>query len=52
VRLLSDISGEQTLFEISGIQIKYWDRYTTYGSRDHASWPPSMAEIVSKAIVA
>src|SRR5277367_1264238 len=25
-------------------------RYTTYRSRDHASWPPSMAEIVSKAI--
>jgi|ERR1700730_11338089 hypothetical protein len=25
-------------------------RYTTYGSRDHASWPPSIAEIVSKAI--
>jgi hypothetical protein len=22
-------------------------RYTTYRSRDHASWPPSMAEIVS-----
>ncbi|PMD59252.1 uncharacterized protein K444DRAFT_489163, partial [Hyaloscypha bicolor E] len=20
-------------------------RYTTYGSRDHASWPPSIAEI-------
>jgi hypothetical protein len=25
-------------------------RYTTYRSRDHASWPPSIAEIVSKAI--
>jgi hypothetical protein len=25
-------------------------RYTTYKSRDHASWPPSLAEIVSKAI--
>ena len=25
-------------------------RYTTYRSRDHVSWPPSMAEIVSKAI--
>ena len=24
-------------------------RYTTYRSRDHASWPPSMAEIVSSA---
>ena len=22
-------------------------RYTTYRSRDHVSWPPSMAEIVS-----
>jgi hypothetical protein len=22
-------------------------RYTTYRSRDHASWPPSMTEIVS-----
>jgi len=25
-------------------------RYTTYRSRDHTSWPPSVAEIVSKAI--
>jgi hypothetical protein len=25
-------------------------RYTTYRSRDHASWPPSIAAIVSKAI--
>jgi hypothetical protein len=25
-------------------------RYTTYRSRDHVSWPPSIAEIVSKAI--
>jgi hypothetical protein len=25
-------------------------RYTTYRSRGHASWPPSIAEIVSKAI--
>jgi hypothetical protein len=25
-------------------------RYITHRSRDHASWPPSMAEIVSKAI--
>lgn len=24
-------------------------RYTTYRSKDHASWPPSMAEIVSVA---
>jgi hypothetical protein len=25
-----------------------YSRYTTYRSRDHTSWPPSMAEIVSK----
>src|ERR1700722_6695912 len=25
-------------------------RYTTYKSRDHASWPPSIAVIVSEAI--
>ena len=25
------------------------DRYTTYRSRDHPSFPPSMAEIVSSA---
>ena len=25
-------------------------RYITYRSRDHASWPPSIVEIVSKAI--
>jgi hypothetical protein len=24
-------------------------RYTAYRSRDHASWPPSLAEIVSSA---
>jgi hypothetical protein len=24
-------------------------RYTIYRSRDHASWPPSIAEIVSKS---
>jgi putative salt-induced outer membrane protein YdiY len=24
-------------------------RYTTYRSRDHASWPPSIAEIVSES---
>lgn len=24
-------------------------RYTTYRSRDHALWPPSIAEIVSKS---
>jgi hypothetical protein len=26
-------------------------RYTTYNSKVHASWPPSMAEIVSKATI-
>jgi len=26
-------------------------RYTTYRSRDYKSWPPTLAEIVSKAIV-
>ena len=25
-------------------------RYTTYRSKDHALWPPSIAEIVSKVI--
>jgi hypothetical protein len=25
-------------------------RYTIYSSKDHALWPPSIAEIVSKAI--
>jgi hypothetical protein len=25
-------------------------RYTTYRSRDHKTWPPSMAEIVSEVI--
>ena len=25
-------------------------RYTTYRSRDHKTWPPSMAEIVSEMI--
>ena len=25
-------------------------QYTTYRSRDHMSWPPSMAEIVSNTI--
>ena len=27
-------------------------RYTMYRSRDHASWPPSRAEIVSKRLLA
>lgn len=26
-------------------------RYTTYKSKVHASWPPSVAEIVSKATI-
>ena len=26
-------------------------RYTTYHSKVHASWPPSIAEIVRKAII-
>ncbi len=26
-------------------------RYTTYNSKVHVSWPPSMAEIVSKATI-
>lgn len=26
-------------------------RYTTYRSRDHASWPPSMIEMVNEAII-
>lgn len=32
------------------LTISKHDRYTTYRSRDHASWPPSIAEMVSKAI--
>jgi hypothetical protein len=42
------------LREFDGIDVALiickYGRYTTYRSRDHASWPPSMAEIVSKAI--
>jgi hypothetical protein len=35
--------------EVALIICKY-GQYTTYRSRDHASWPPSRAEIVSKTI--
>ena len=32
------------------LMIRKHSRYTTYISRDHASWPPSMEETVSKVI--
>ena len=42
------------LGELDGIDVALvickHGRYTTYRSRDHTSWPPSMAEIVSKVI--
>jgi hypothetical protein len=42
------------LGEFDGIDIaliiRKHGRYTTYRSSGHASWPPSMAKIVSKAI--
>ena len=41
--------GELDGIDIALIICKH-GRYTTYGSRDQVSLPPSMAEIVSKAI--
>jgi hypothetical protein len=41
--------GEFNGIDVALIICKH-GRYTTYRSRDHALWPPSMAEIVSKAI--
>jgi hypothetical protein len=42
--------GEFDRIDVALIVYKH-GRYTTYRSRDHASWPPSTTEIVSKAIV-
>ena len=42
--------GEFDGIDIALIIYKY-GRYTTYKSKVHASWPPSMAEIVSKATI-
>jgi hypothetical protein len=41
--------GEFDGIEVALIICKY-GRYTTYRSRGHASWPPSIVEIVSKTI--
>jgi hypothetical protein len=41
--------GEFDSIDVALIICKH-SRYTTYRSRDHVSWPPSIAEIVSKAI--
>ena len=41
--------GEFDGIDVALIIFKH-SRYTTYRSRDYASWPPSMAEIVSKAL--
>jgi hypothetical protein len=40
--------GELDGIDVALIICKH-GRYTTYRSRDHASWPPSIAEIVSKS---
>jgi putative salt-induced outer membrane protein YdiY len=40
--------GEFDGIDIALIICKY-GRYITYRSRDHTSWPPSIAEIVSKS---
>lgn len=53
-RLDTFITKAYELGDFDGIDvtltISKHNRYTTYRSRDHASCPPSMAEIVSKAI--
>jgi hypothetical protein len=41
--------GEFDGIDIALIICKH-SRYTIYRSRDHISWPPPIAEIVSKAI--
>jgi hypothetical protein len=41
--------GEFNGIDVALIICKH-GRYSTYRSKGHASWPPSMAEIVSKAI--
>jgi putative salt-induced outer membrane protein YdiY len=40
--------GELDGIDVALIICKH-GRYTTYRSRDHASWPPSIVEIVSKS---
>jgi hypothetical protein len=40
--------GELDGIDVALIICKH-GRYTIYRSRDHASWPPSIAEIVSKS---
>lgn len=41
--------GECDGMDVALIICKH-DRYTTYRSSDHASWPPSIVEMVSRAI--
>jgi hypothetical protein len=41
--------GEFDSIDVALIICKH-DRYTTYRSRDHASWPLSIAEIISNTI--